>query len=130
LVRVTSLHFPLFFFFLFGDSFLLLSVTELKVFLIHVALPLGGCVHFDALREYHVGQCGTQLLVEVLGDQDELVVPVQLLKGEGWLVEEEAPGEVPGKEKEKEGQGQGTEKDRQGISVGLQESFEQPEVPL
>ena len=47
------------------------------------------------------------------------MVPVQLLKGEGWLVEEEAPGEVPGKEKEKEGQGQGTEKDRQGISVGL-----------
>jgi hypothetical protein len=120
LVRVTSLHFPLFLFFLFCNGvFLLLSVAELKVFLIHVALPLGRCVHFDALREYHVGQCGTQLLVEVFGDQHELVVPVQLLEGEGWLVEEEAPGEVPRKEKEKEGQGQGTEKDRQGITVGL-----------
>lgn len=51
-------------------------------------------MHFDTLREYHVGQCGTQLFVEVLGAEDELVVAGQVLEGEGWLVEEEAPGEV------------------------------------
>lgn len=107
MIRVSSLHFPLFFFFFLGDS-VFLPVAEFKVFLIHVALPLGRCVHFDTLREDHVGQCGTQLLVEVFGDQHELVMPVQLLKGEGWLVEEEAPREILGKKKEKEGQGQGT----------------------
>ena len=86
MARNRRLLLPLLLLFLFGDSIisllLLLSavIAELKeVFLIHVTLPLGRCLHFDTLSEYHVGQCGTQLLVEVLGAQDELVVAGQVL---------------------------------------------------
>jgi hypothetical protein len=39
-------------------------------------------------------------------------MPVQLLEGQGWLVEEEAPGEVAVQEDQQEKQGRGTGKDR------------------
>jgi hypothetical protein len=58
------------------------------------------------------------------------VVPGQLLEGEGWLVEEEAPGEVAVEEDQQEKQGRGTGEDWQGMSVGLEESLEEPKVPL
>jgi hypothetical protein len=91
LVRVIiSLHLALFFL-LCGIIFL----AQHYVFLIHVALPFWGCLDFDGLREYHVGEGGTEFLVEVLGAQDELVVAGQLLEGQGWLVQEEPSGEVP-----------------------------------
>ena len=86
---ITSLHLPLF---LLGG---IIFLAQHYVLLIHVALPFGGCLYFDGLREYHVGECGTELLVEVLGAQDELVVAGQLLEGQGWLMQEEPTGQVP-----------------------------------